>query len=216
MLLVSDGSNNQLTWVSSIQNSTNFTISPDATFSSSNAHLYKTNAVFVGTAESAAVGTLVLKDIKYPLIAPGDYLAGYNSGSVGVLSTITRSNVLKNMSTFVQMYKYVGPKNSGSFVLNEQVFQSDDGNLQNAYAIGNLQSAILNVSTYTLYVTNQKGTFNPNKTIFGVTSGATMTLSTKYIPELNPLSGEIIYLEKTDPITRTNVETETIKFVFEF
>jgi hypothetical protein len=216
IILIGDGANNQLATVTSIQNSNHLTISSNALFSSTIAHLYKTNARLTATAESYTVGTLNLKDIIYPDIVQNQVLIGFNSGAIGQINNITRSNVLKPMNTFIQMYKYVGTKISGSFVQNEQVYQSADGTLAGAFAFGNLQSSLLNTSIYTLYVTGQMGTFTPNLTVYGATSGATMTLSTKYIPELDPLSGEIVYLEKIDPITRTNVEKETIKFIFEF
>ena len=205
----------QITTVSGITNSSTFSISPNGSFSSSAAVLYKTNSRLIGYASSSAVGSVDLKNIVEEFY-PNDILVGFNSGAFGTYSSMIRSNVSKDLSTFVQMYKYIGTKNSGTFSANERVYQSLDGRIDDAFAIGNLHSAILNNTTYTLYVTGQMGVFNPNATVYGETSGATMTLTTKYDPEVIPLSGEIVYLEKIDPITRTNTEKETLKFVFEF
>lgn len=209
------GNTAQLTTVSGITNATAFTISPNAYFSSSNASLYKTDAVYAGLASSSAVGSMVIKQIVEE-INTTDLLVGFNSGAFGTANNTYRSNVAKDMTTFVQMYKYIGTKNSGTFLANERVYQSVDGLTDDAYAIGYLHSAILDNTTYTLYVTNQQGVFNPLSTIYGETSGATMTLNNKYDPETVPLSGDIVYLEKVDPITRTAIENETLKFVFEY
>lgn len=214
-IFLQDGTDSQLSVVSGITNSSTFTISPNSMFTSTGASLYKTNARFVGYVSSSATGSVTLKNIV-DTISPNDILVGFNSGAFGTYSSLQRSNVAKDMSTFVQMYKYIGTKNSGTFSPNERVFQSLDGLTNDAFAIGNLHSAYLNSTIYTLYVTGQRGVFDTDMTIYGETSGATMTLTTKYDPETVPLSGEMVYLEKIDPIIRTNTEKENIKFVFEF
>lgn len=214
-IFLQDDTVGQITTVSEITNSSYFTISPNAIFSSSTAFLYKTDARFVGYVSSSELGSVVLKNVEEE-VTTDDLLVGYTSGAFGEYDSMLRSNVSKGTNTFVQMYKYIGTKDSGTYSQNERVFQSATGSIDDAYAIGDLHSSLLDNITYTMYVTNQRGVFNPDTTVYGETSGATMTLTTKYDPETVPLSGEIVYIEKIDPITRTDTEKENIKFVFEF
>jgi hypothetical protein len=65
-------------------------------------------------------------------------------------------------------------------------------------------------------VTNQVGVFNESDTLFGSNSGATALITGKYSPELVFGSGEVMFIEKIEPITRTSASSETIKFILEF
>ena len=50
-----------------------------------------------------------------------------------------------------------------------------------------------------------------------VSSGSTLTLTTGYAnPELQPYTGDIIYLENRKPIQRASDQTEDIKLIIEF
>jgi hypothetical protein len=97
---------------------------------------------------------------------------------------------------------------SGSqFTQNEYVYQTDS----------QLANAIFHGSTSTnLYLTHLKGTINTGNSIIGVTSGASANVTTSYPPDVVVGSGEVIYLENTDAITRSNTQSETIKIILSF
>jgi hypothetical protein len=73
-----------------------------------------------------------------------------------------------------------------------------------------------------LYISNKFGIFNldadPNRrAITGNTSGATLSnLLNKYPGDFVVGSGEVLYLENLDPITRSDNKSEIIKIILEF
>lgn len=214
---ITDGVETQISVVSSITNSSYFTLTSNAYFTGSSVKVYKTlaNASF-GTVTGVSTGSLDVANITDNTLQTGNFIIGLYSGATGVITNILRSNVLKNLNTFVQMYKYIGTRISGSFIENEEVFQSPTGLLVDAFATGTLHSSIVDNSNITIYVTNNRGVFTAGSPIYAVMSGASMSLSTKYPSEIVPLSGDILYVENIEPITRTNEESENIKLIFEF
>jgi hypothetical protein len=67
-----------------------------------------------------------------------------------------------------------------------------------------------------LAVTNLRGVINPTERITGATSGASANVTSVKNPDLVPYSGEVIYIENIDPVTRSNTQTEQIKIVLKF
>jgi hypothetical protein len=69
-------------------------------------------------------------------------------------------------------------------------------------------------------VTNQNGIFYHGNTVTGNTSGATAVLSSgssyKYEGDFIRGSGDVIYIENIEPISRSNTQSETIKLIVEF
>jgi hypothetical protein len=57
--------------------------------------------------------------------------------------------------------------------------------------------------------------FSTSETITGSTSSATGTVATKTNPEVQPYSGDIIYVENRRPINRANDQIEDIKIIVE-
>ena len=52
--------------------------------------------------------------------------------------------------------------------------------------------------------------------ITGANSDATFLVSAKYNGELIKDSGEVVYVENLEPISRSGSQTETIKLILEF
>jgi hypothetical protein len=69
-----------------------------------------------------------------------------------------------------------------------------------------------------LNVTSQKGRFFPGNTVYAangyfvLASGSTY----KYEGDFVRGSGEVIYIENVQPISRSNSQSETIKLIVEF
>ena len=87
----------------------------------------------------------------------------------------------------------------------------DDISLSNAY----FHSAN---SSY-VFLTAEKGPINadPSKPLQVYGSSPTFTLgSIKYVPDIAEGSGELIYIESSPLISRSNSQTETIKLVLNF
>jgi len=169
-----------------------------------------------GLLTSVAAGTFDASGVS-GIFKTGDSVIGAKSGAFATISSIMRSGVYKDFSTFIQMYKYNAIPFSGSFVEDEKVFQSTTGSSRQQFANAYLHSVVDSNVNKDYYVTNQIGSFQTGSPIIG-TSNTTprADVVNKYSPELVFGSGKVMYLEKVDAISRSNTAAETIKFIFEF
>lgn len=168
-----------------------------------------------GYVTSVATGSIVLSNVA-GIFETGDMIIGAESGATGKITTIERSGVAKGFESFIQMHKYIGTPTSGAFELDELAYQSSSGSILDAYANARVHSITGAGVTTTYFATNQNGIFNVGSNMLGANSGSTTLVTGKYPPELVFGSGEVMYIEKIEPITRANTTSETIKFIFEF
>ena len=67
-----------------------------------------------------------------------------------------------------------------------------------------------------LYLTHVLGTLNTGNAIIGQSSGASANLLFSYPPDLVIGSGEVLYVENENPISRSISQSETIKIILQF
>lgn len=142
------------------------------------------------------------------VLSTDDYYIGWASGAQAQVNAISRNGLAKGFDTFVQLYKYDTSSISGTFIEDEYVTQGDKE--------GRLHSVVTNSGISSIYVSDQIGAINTASALVGNTSLATATLSEAYSPELVFGSGDVLYLENIDPVTRSNTQSETFKITFEF
>ena len=142
-------------------------------------------------------------------------------------------------TTARQTYVVKGSSSSGTFEVDEQIVQTTTGAVGKVVEWDSDRSLLYyqqeRFSGFGTSVTNSGFTaFSGTNTITGQTSSATLTPSTTtetvtlpnsntlsltagYAnPELQPDSGDIIYLENRKPIQRDSDQTEDIKLIIEF
>lgn len=168
-----------------------------------------------GYITSVATGTLQVTNVA-GIFSSGDFIIGENSGAVAYVDSIERNGVTKGFESFSQMYKYVGTPVSSSFLEDELVFQSETTSIAEQFANAYIHSVVGSGPTTQYYVTGQFGVFNESMNMIGSNTGASALITGKYSPELVFGSGEVMFIEKIEPITRTSTTSETIKFIFEF
>lgn len=132
---------------------------------------------------------------------------GSTSGATANLQSFVINGATKTFNTFDQRRKFTYTPISGTFLPDEAVYQTDV-----SIANGVFHS---NDSTY-VYLTDIKGTLNIANTIIGQNSGASANLLSSFTGDLVVGSGEVIYLENINPITRSPSQSEAIKFVLQF
>lgn len=216
-LTTDSNDNNQIAVVNNIVNSSALYLTANAYFANTETTLYDARANNQ-LATCYVANTIDTNTVNFSNVAgmfgTGDKLVGCMSGAYGVIDTVERSGIEKGFETFIQLNRYVGQVVSGTFLENEIVFQS---NL--AHANASLHSTVVNGSDIVLLTSNQAGSFditNVANTIVGNTSAAIAQLDAKYSPELVHGSGDVLFLENIEPVTRTNTQNETIKIIFEF
>lgn len=208
----SDASHTMLTTVTGVTNSTQIVIATNCLFTDSNTTISLANVKSQGVVKNRTSNTVIHVDNVNFGWTTGDIVVGNTSGAYGTISTITLNDVNKNLSTFVAMHKYTGTITTGSFNLNESVFEGPT--LATSTANAYLQSAVSNGSTVVLYVSNQVGVFS--STITGANSGASYSISQSYSPDVKFGSGKIIYMENINGVTRSANTNENFNVVFRF
>ena len=135
------------------------------------------------------------------------YLTGASSAATASVLSYEINGQSKNFNTFDQRERYTFTALSGTFTTDEVVYQTDI-QLTNAIFHSNTSSSI--------YLTAVRGALNTGNTLIGVSSGATANLLFHYPPDLLVGSGEVLYIENENPITRSASQTETVKIILQF
>jgi hypothetical protein len=129
------------------------------------------------------------------------------SGSTATLASYQINGQAKNFSTFDQRYRFTFTPIDGVFTLDESVYQTDV-QLANAVFHSNTSANV--------YLTHVLGTLNTGNAIIGQSSGASANLLFSYPPDLVVGSGEVLYVENENPISRSISQSETIKIILQF
>lgn len=213
-MISADLSSKQLGQVNSVTNSTVLQLKNLPLFISTNSTFYTANVIGSGKVIQVGVNTITLDRVKGQFSSTNEVI-GRNTGATGVVNSVSRSNQVKNFNTFIQMHSYDGTITAGgSFTNDEIVRMTNDPTVGNAifHAISTVNG------TPRMYVNKQTGIFNVGGTnsLTGATSGSVFALNNKYYPEIVYGTGEILYVENIDPVTRLSDQTETFKLILEF
>ena len=161
------------------------------------------------TSTSSTVGTII----------------GGSSAANAQITAIKISDITKGFGTFQQLYRYNGYYTGIPFTSNEIVYQGANTPLTNTaltqaeITLGYDTSARFhsnNVNGTTVYLTSKLGRINSANTLTGLTSDAIFTINTKNEPDLIPESGDVLYLENFDAVTRSNTTSETVKLILSY
>lgn len=197
----------QLLQVNSVTNSSHLVVKSFPAFTS--------NAVAISAANVYARGNVLDKAAGYIQVtnavgffSQANIVYGLSSQSSGNVTAISFNGVSKTGATVNQLFYYGVSSITGVFEEDEVVYA---GSSTAKYHSGNSSS---------IFVTNQNGIFYPGNTVIGVSSGATAALTSgssyKYEGDFIRGSGDIIYIENIEPISRSNTQSETIKLIVEF
>jgi hypothetical protein len=213
-IYITDVANNDhfISTVTSVTQNT-ITLSDEVNFTSGNVEVYIANIIANGTVSTVSAG-YILSSNTSGFVKIGKTIIGSASYAVGIVDSMDQNDNYSNnatFTTFTQMQKFVGTS-SGTFSEDEYVYQS---NGSANVATGYLHSAVISGVT-TAYVTRVTGSFTVGGTITGNTSAATLVISNKYTGEIEKNSGEVIFLQNNEPISRSNNQTETIRIILEF
>lgn len=210
-IYLTDSANNQhfISTVSSVTQNT-ITLADEVNFTSGNVEVYLANIIANGIVSNVSAGYILSSNTSGFVVAD-KIIIGANSYAVGNVDTIDQNSNYSNnatFSTFIQMEKYVGTLN-GSFTEDEPVKLAS-----NTSVTGYLHS-FSNTENY-VYLTRINGSFPVGGVVIGNTSGATLTITNKYTGEIEKNTGEVIFLQNDNAISRSNTQTETIRVILEF
>ena len=213
MIVSSDSGVHQLANVSSVTNSTHFRLAVNANFlNTSSASLFLATPSTEGrVTQLTDANTIQISNISSGLLS-GDMIVGRSSTAVAICNSFVRAGDTKDFSTFIQAQKFVGSMSAGSFSLDEAVFQGDS--LANSTSNAFVHSTNGNV---TFYCTKVRGTFGSiTGTVSGANSGAVAAITNVYSGELCFGTGNLVFLENMDPVTRQPSQSERFIVILEF
>jgi len=196
----------QLIQVNNVVNSSCLVLKSNSELSANSIYVY--NANVEGTSYIISSNSSAIKVTNcQPTMLQDSILYGETSKTINVIDSISRNNITKQYDTFVQLYKYTATIINGSFITGETVTQGNtSGVLHSVVGSGSVD----------MYFNNFNGGIFTEGAIIGVRSGATANVTSLMWPELIHDSGEIVYVENLEPITRTNTESQTFKILINF
>lgn len=229
-VLVQKGSNNYLSTVSNVPQDYQITCSSNALFTANNADISALTLGAYGTVTSISSNQLTLSNVT-GVFTEGSKLIGVTTGATSVIQSSNNSltaiqvndKAAGAFTTATQLTRLVGDFTSGSTAFIEDEYIDQESLIAFAKPRGYMHHVELTGGTDddVLFISNKFGIFNLDpsgvRTISGNTSGATLdNLSNKYPGDFVVGSGEVLYLENLDPITRSDNKSEIIKIILEF
>jgi len=213
-VILKSNNNWQLANVVGITNSNTMTINSVGLFSNANTIVYKaklTTTSFVKTIEP----TFLYVANVVGQFTQNRKMIGTVSGAIANISNIEINDFAKNsgFNVLSQLTYYSGAFVSGAFSNDEILYQTIAG--ANTATARYHSTSTISGTTY-VYVTNQVGGFDTDYNINGAESAAVFNIVTKYDGDLLKNTGEVIYIQHGDAVTRTNTQSEIIKLIVEF
>jgi hypothetical protein len=147
----------------------------------------------------------------------GDFPTGFSFRKVGIVKNPMRTgNVLANAATLTGLVGINVSNVNGTFINNEYLVGITSK--ANAYAV---TSNVVSGNGYIRYIqsfgtTENYKPFTIGESVIGKTSGATAIVTQSLLSEVMQDTGEIIYLENREPVTRTIDQTDNLHLVIEF
>lgn len=232
VLITDNSSQNFLGQVASIASNSSLTLTSNVSFSADNYYIHYVKLGRSGTVQDYTLGQLNLTDVDNTNVMPnGDRLVGKTSSATTVVQSqqLNYFNVSNSIDTFMGVATYVG-NITGNFDEDETLSQPsalvvlDAANTANVYAnvllsyqpTAKVHSVVEQVGEDYIYLTNIKRIFNTGSSATGEQSEATISISNKYSSDVIKDSGDVLYIENVDPISRASNKSETIKIILEF
>lgn len=136
-------------------------------------------------------------------------IRGDTSNTSGEISAIENNSMNKLFETFDQTTRLAITKiGITDFIEDEFINQAET----------NANGYVYYANSSLISVVNTKGTFNVSDinqtfTISGDTSDASANVTGKVSPDLEEFSGDLLYIENIESISRANTQSETIKLI---
>lgn len=196
--------------VTGVVNSTSFSVNAAPSFTASFATLAHATILATGVKTGNTTPYLTMSNTE-PKFVTGKKIIGSSSGAWANVSAIyVQEKPYNNWNTFDNRTRISYTSSTDQATPDAQMYQFDMS-VANAY----FHSAN---STY-VFLTSEKGPINadPSLPLQQEGSSAQYVLgSVKYKPDLIKGSGDTLYIENKDPISRSNSQSETIKLVLQF
>jgi alpha-tubulin suppressor-like RCC1 family protein len=198
------------TTVNSVTNSSHLVLARNSAFTYSGATLYRANVVASGTvtgmgAVNSSIDYVTVANVSGFFTVNND-IVGESSRASGNVTAVLFNNIPKTFLTMNQLQAHRGTL-TGAFVEDEYVYVGNSEIANARYHSGNSSM---------IFLTQPRGDFTVGLTITGNSSGASFVIDDKYNGDISRGSGDIMYIENIQPVSRSDSQSETIKLIVEF
>lgn len=228
-VLVTKGSNIFLSTVSNVPQDYQITATTNALFTAIDCDISALVLQASGKITSISAGQITLSNVA-GIFTEGSRVIGLTSNVTSVIATtnITPTIQVNDIAasgfvTPTQLTRLIGTFPAGAETFNEDEVIKQTGLVSYAEARGAFHSIALvgGDNNDTMYISNKFSTFNLDpdgvRPIIGLTSGAQLqNLTNKYPGDFVVGSGQVLYIENLDAITRAGNKSEIIKIILEF
>ena len=211
-IIIYDPANNLrcIRTVSAVTNSTSLTLNTAPSFVATIGKIEKAYITATGSRSGNSLPYVSMNNAE-PKFVTDKYVIGETSGGWGKVTAISVNEKSYNSWSTFDNRTRISYTSMGSTVAQDAVVYQAAMSLSNAYYHSSN-------STY-VFLTSEKGTINadPADPLIVLNTGTTINLgSVKYNPDVVKGSGEFIYLENLNPISRSNTQSETIRIILSF
>lgn len=211
VVVLYDSVNNQraLRRVTAVTNSTSFVVNSVPSFTSSIGRVQKAEINATGIRKGNTLPYITMSNTE-PKFEIGKYVIGATTGAWGKVANIAvNEKAYNNWTTFDNRLRVA--YTSAHTMTEDTIVYQGGMSLSNAYYHSSN-------ATY-IFLTGVKGVINadPTDPLVVLNTGDTVDLgSVKYTPDLVKGSGDVVYIEHLDPISRSNTQSETIRHILSF
>jgi hypothetical protein len=219
---ITDGLNRIFTQVSNVINSTSFNCTSNILFTSTGT-IALINSTSYGIVSSTETGSITITHVETKNLNYGINLFGktsYTVAQVNAIATLPASINGKAINglfdTFVELSTFVGTITSANTDILPDEGLTQESLVEYTQPSAKFHSYVSNTATDKIYVSNIKNIFMSTVDITNTSNTVVFNLSNKYLGDLVRDSGEVLYIENLDPITRASNKSESIKVILEF
>ena len=219
-LIITNGLTNVYANIESISSETALIIDKEnPVLVAANCSLYYIEGVPFATVLDYDVGRVYMTDVNPSDLNVSSFILGETSAATARISN-TMPNVFigsraaDEFNSFSQLTTLVGAINSTIGFIEDETIVQEQGDTT-ATAIVHSFRNNAGVANDFLYITTVSNNMS-NGVVVGMTSNAVLTVLDKYNGDIVRDSGEILYLENTNPIVRSPRQTENIRIILEF
>jgi len=214
-VLINNGTDNYLANVQYVNTDYQIVATSHSPFTSTSSEISALKYYASGVVTSIAYGTLTLSNVNGSFTHDGKIIDA-NTGATSVIGSTDSIRVndrtVSEFKTASQLYRLTGTEISGTFTPDEYIHQTS----LFAYATPHGYLHNINTSSNTMYITNKYNNYD-NNTINGDSSHATLlNITAKYPGDFVVGSGEVLYYENLNAISRNTNKSEIIKIILGF
>ena len=230
-VLVTKNNDNYLTTVLSVPQDYQITTSSAPLFNGDNCEISALVLQASGKVTSSSTGQITLSNVS-GVFTEGSKIIGLSSNTTSIIELTSnllpiQGSAIKvndktggSFNTAVQLTRLIGTFPSGGTPFIEDEVIEQNSLISYAKPRGAFHHIELG-DTDIMFISNKFGTYNLDPSniypITGVTSGGQLEfLSNKYPGDFVVGSGQVLYIENLDPITRAGNKSEIIKIILEF